>query len=349
MVSVDGGRLQIRSADPSEPKQDGHWRESKVSRLGNLSKLMSMKLTPMPMCPAVFFDLKRTKRDGVRGLGHPLPARLGNLKAAKCQTRKQEEATEKGCSRKPCPGRPKRLVHSVLASRKSAEDFGPMMHQAAWDRNFLGAKPPGFLGRRPAGELDDPRRRHFACFTPILDFVHALSYVFARPSRGVPRPRGRRSIGDMDLKPSGRGRSQRFCPSWKNVPRLWDRRRFECADSDPRKLVFESLRYLKNNTDRMRYDDFTVAKVCQLRDRAAVESAIKMINKRVKGSEKFWSEPGAEAILQLPRKWTHPERDRGHEPILGGARGANQQRGRVYRLRISSKQLSTQTTSKMRP
>jgi hypothetical protein len=30
-----------------------------------------------------------------------------------------------------------------------------------------------------------------------------------------------------------------------------------------------------------------------------VESVIKMINRRVKGSEKFWSEPGAEAILQL--------------------------------------------------
>jgi len=32
---------------------------------------------------------------------------------------------------------------------------------------------------------------------------------------------------------------------------------------------------------------------------SAVESVIKMMNKRVKGSEKFWSEPGAEAILQL--------------------------------------------------
>ena len=32
---------------------------------------------------------------------------------------------------------------------------------------------------------------------------------------------------------------------------------------------------------------------------SAVESVIKMINRRVKGSEKFWSEPGAEAILQL--------------------------------------------------
>ena len=32
---------------------------------------------------------------------------------------------------------------------------------------------------------------------------------------------------------------------------------------------------------------------------SAVESVIKRINQRVKGSEKFWSEPGAEAILQL--------------------------------------------------
>jgi len=30
----------------------------------------------------------------------------------------------------------------------------------------------------------------------------------------------------------------------------------DCADSDPRRLVFESLRYLRNNADRMRYDDY---------------------------------------------------------------------------------------------
>jgi len=32
---------------------------------------------------------------------------------------------------------------------------------------------------------------------------------------------------------------------------------------------------------------------------SAVESVIKLINRRVKGSEKYWSESGAEAILQL--------------------------------------------------
>ena len=52
-----------------------------------------------------------------------------------------------------------------------------------------------------------------------------------------------------------------------------------------------------NNADKMRYDDFRRQGLPIMT--SAVESVIKMINRRVKGSEKFWSEPGAEAILQL--------------------------------------------------
>lgn len=71
----------------------------------------------------------------------------------------------------------------------------------------------------------------------------------------------------------------------------------ECAESDPRRLVFESLRYLRNNAERMQYDVYRRAGLPIMT--SAVESVIKMINRRVKGSEKFWSEEGAEAVLQL--------------------------------------------------
>ena len=71
----------------------------------------------------------------------------------------------------------------------------------------------------------------------------------------------------------------------------------ECVDGDARSLVSESLRHLKNNAERMRRDQ------CRRQGlpimTIAVESAIEMINGRVKGSEKSWSGPGAEAILQL--------------------------------------------------
>jgi hypothetical protein len=56
----------------------------------------------------------------------------------------------------------------------------------------------------------------------------------------------------------------------------------DCVDSDPRRLVFEAWRYLKNHADRMRYDEYR----CQGQPTmtSAVESVIKQINRRVNGS-----------------------------------------------------------------
>ncbi len=48
-----------------------------------------------------------------------------------------------------------------------------------------------------------------------------------------------------------------------------------------------------------------------------------LMNRRAKGSEKFWSDPGAEAILQLRGL---PGRDRDHESIRVGPRNRFQER-----------------------
>lgn len=133
MTSVDGGRLQIRS-EPSEPKQNGHWRESKVSVLETYQSDVH-QADPDPHLPRCFLDLKRTM-EMVRGLGHAVPTGLEF--AGESPTREQDEATEKGRGRKSRPGRPKHLVRSVLAARECADEFGPMVHQAAWKRNFFG-------------------------------------------------------------------------------------------------------------------------------------------------------------------------------------------------------------------
>ena len=68
------------------------------------------------------------------------------------------------------PGRPERLVRSVLASRKCAEEFGPMVHQAAWERNFFGAGRRAFwgtdcrrTGRSSVGTLVHSRRFSTSC------------------------------------------------------------------------------------------------------------------------------------------------------------------------------------------
>ena len=64
-----------------------------------------------------------------------------------------------------------------------------MVHQAAWERNFFGANRKAFLGDGQAVNWTI-QRRHFASFTPILDFVHALSYVFAAAFAGRPQDEG---------------------------------------------------------------------------------------------------------------------------------------------------------------
>jgi hypothetical protein len=290
MVSIDGGRLQIRS-DPSGPKQGGHWRESKVAVLETYQSDVH-GADPDPDVPRCFLDLNRTE-EMVRGLGHALP--VGLEFDGENRAREQERATEKEHDRKTRPGRPERLVRSVLASRKCADEFGPIVHQAAWERNFSGAKRRAFLGDGLPVNWTI-QRRHFTSFTPILDFVHALSYVFAAAFAGRPVAEGAEvyqrwiqavwsgQVATILAELEGRSAALGLPPS-------------ECADSDPRKLVFESLRYLKNNADRMRYDDYRRQGLPIMT--SAVESTIKMINKRVKGSEKFWSEQGAEAILQL--------------------------------------------------
>ena len=69
------------------------------------------------------------------------------------------------------------------------------------------------------------------------------------------------------------------------------------AETSPRQRVAETMGYLHNQKERMRYAEYRTQGLpitsCH------IESTIKKINHRVKGSEKFWSEDGAEAILQL--------------------------------------------------
>jgi hypothetical protein len=62
-------------------------------------------------------------------------------------------------------------------------------------------------------------------------------------------------------------------------------------------VVAEALGYVQNNRTRMDYPRYR----CQGLpvSSAPVESVIKQVKGRVKGSEKFWLSGGAEAVLQV--------------------------------------------------
>ena len=69
------------------------------------------------------------------------------------------------------------------------------------------------------------------------------------------------------------------------------------SDELARRVVAEALGYVENNRGRMDYPRYR--RLGLPVSSAAVESTIKQINRRVKGTEKFWLEGGFEAVLQL--------------------------------------------------
>jgi len=297
MVSVDGGRLQTRSdaAVAAEPEPASHWRESKVSVLETYQSAVH-PTDPDPDVPRCFLDLKRSL-EVVRGLGHAVPLGLSFEADTPPQQPEHHQGHPRttGRSRAARPGRPQRLVRSVLASRACSDDFSPMMHQAAWERNFFGADRRVFLGDGLPVNWTI-HRRHFSTFEPVLDFVHALSYVFAAALAGRPQAEGE-AVYKRWIQTVWSGQVATILPELEAHAAALGSPPEDCGDSDPRNLVADAWRYLKTNAGRMRYDQYRRQGLPIMT--SAVESVIKLINQRVKGTEKFWSEPGAEAILQL--------------------------------------------------
>lgn len=71
----------------------------------------------------------------------------------------------------------------------------------------------------------------------------------------------------------------------------------EDAKTHPRKVVASSLTYLRNQQSRMDYPKYRQQGLAITS--CHVESTVKQLNHRVKGSEMFWTDEGAEALLQL--------------------------------------------------
>ena len=72
----------------------------------------------------------------------------------------------------------------------------------------------------------------------------------------------------------------------------------EKRNSDNPKVKFDNfIKHLEKNKDRINYSEFK--KQGYPIGSGSIESAVKLFNKRVKGTEKQWNEEGGEAILHL--------------------------------------------------
>ena len=300
-VSMDGGRLQIRERVGAETPEGSQasgaaekrneaecsekgkfWKEMKGGLLMEL-EAQSFDEDPHAEIPEVFVDPKRMSRLSCEVHG-----------GSPGGSAPDREAPEEDSSKEPYDS-PNILRRHVIASRRDVKSFGPYLASEAWRLGFMHAETGAFVG--DGSETNwGVWRKYFPNFTPITDFVHAVCYLYQAVMQNLPVDEG------WDL----------YC---RTAQMLWSGEPAEVLDgllglqqkvglpspdepdSSPRNHLAAAIRYLTNQQSRMRYAVYRQAGLpitsCHM------ESTIKQINRRVKGTEKFWSEDGGEAILQL--------------------------------------------------
>jgi hypothetical protein len=132
---------------------------------------------------------------------------------------------------------------------------------------------------------------------PILDFIHALSYVHAA-AQAV----GSDAVGGWPLYAEWitwvwQGKVGRLIERLKQWQRQHGRPAKGEGKGSVRSVVARALGYLENNRSKMNYATYRRRGLPIVS--SLVESMVKQISRRVKGTEKFWTDAGAEAILQL--------------------------------------------------
>lgn len=313
VVMVDGGRLQImdrggsaKAASPavaaaSEPlaapgnedweeaaDMKGHWREDKIGLLMTMRSTVSNQ-DPCPEIPECFVDPTRIPR-----LVRELKKNVKQTEDAVAEA-EEPEVVEQALAEAVAYEPPKVAEREVVASRCTWPNFAPILAAAARHLGFQGAGRKAFVGDGSKNNWV-LQKRFFASFVPILDFIHALTYVFAgaqtdrRFADGWP-------IYTQWIAWIWQGRVALVIAALEERQAALGKPAKDEPESSPRKIVDKALTYLRNHQDKMHYDDYRKAGLPITSSH--VESTIKRVNLRVKGTEKFWSEEGSEAILQL--------------------------------------------------
>jgi hypothetical protein len=282
VVQCDGGRIRTREADQGPGVTGQAWRETKNACLVRMSITVS-QADPQPELPITFRDPAK-----IAELAEKEP--LSGISAPINDSKKEDVDRD--------DWRPKRLVRTCLSSMACSSEFGTQMKREAAQRRFMEAGAKAFLGDGLPWNWTI-HKEHFQDFVPILDFIHVLGYIYSA-SLSLHADTSRVWLcyeGFATACWEGRvGDVIQVLSEWLKQQGITEGTKLEA--NDPRQAVIDAVRYLGNNRHRMDYPNYRRAGLPITS--ALMESMVKEINYRVKGTEMFWNDPhGAEAILQI--------------------------------------------------
>jgi hypothetical protein len=294
VVEVDGGRLQIRGEGEGPGAHEAAWREDKIAILATMAHVVSDR-DPEPELPECFRDRGYVEKligaiGGAGPMGPPGPEAEGPP---------EPPIPPAGGTGEP-RRRPELAVRTYVATTSPSEQFGPMVAAEARRRNLPAAASRAFLGDGSAW-IWALQRWHFPTFVAIVDLLHALGHIFAAAKAAAADAEGRWELFGAWAEACWKGRVGQVIEelrTWREAQAgLCGGELERLADDDPRRISARVLGYLEDNRERMDYPRYRREGLPWTTSH--VESTVKVFNRRVKGSEKFWSEAGAEAMLQV--------------------------------------------------
>ena len=276
-VSVDGGRVQTRLDGGPNGVQQPHWRETKNAVLMRMTGVQ-FEDDPHPELPDCFRDRKYMKK------------LLSGVEDEGVNSSENEKSDLKSW-------RPERLFRTCLSSLCDSDSFGRMMEAEADSRGFFAAAKSAFVGDGLQYNWTI-QKRHFPGFIPILDFAHAIERAY-EAARAVRVDSDEAWTCYVNWATAcWKGRVEDMLEEMRRHQESLGRPPKDCDEKDPRKVIAEAITYFENNASRMDYPRYRTEGLPLTS--AYMESFVKEMNYRVKGTEKFWSDgPSAEAILQL--------------------------------------------------
>lgn len=302
VIQGDGGRAQIRDSlwGEEKPSDKKHrwWRETQAGVLQTYQSKPS-DVDPHPDVPECLKDAlwiipkvneihrssgsssdsgkpdSETSRDNQPSSKQPLSADPASQNS---KSSRQDHKRWSG-------GDP--LVQTIVATRQGYDHLGLALAAEAYRRGFNKAKIKAFMGDGLKVNWS-LWATHFSHYTPIVDIMHALAYVYGGAIASCGRIEDGWQLYVQWLEWTWSGDVNRVITAMQQ---------HAAGHKEVPEDLSRAITYLSNNASRMQYARYRRAGLPVTT--SPVESAQKQINERIKGTEKFWRDESLEPLLQL--------------------------------------------------
>lgn len=195
---------------------------------------------------------------------------------------------------------PQRLVTTYVATMAATDDFGKLLHVEADRRGLRQAETVLVLG--DGGNWIDPlSEREHLHDQRIIDFYHAAEHLHAAARAALGDTPAATALAEQLQDALWDGQLTAVIATLRTHAQRWGPPQAADGPEHPRRVLANNVGYFQTHRGHMNYPEY--------RRRGwpigsgVTEAGVKQFNKRVKGTEQFWSLPGVEAILSLRALW----------------------------------------------